>query len=111
MGKHHLGEFEEIVLLTVALLYGEAYGVSIMEEIEQRLNRKVSIGSLQTVLRRLEKKGYLESELGEASRVRGGKRKRYFTITKLGRSEMEKAKDQRLSLWEAIPEIAFKEKK
>ena len=58
MGKYQLGEFEEVVLLTVAVLYGEAYGIAIIEEMEKRLNRKVSIGSLQTVLRRLEKKGW-----------------------------------------------------
>ena len=56
MSKHHLGEFEEIVVLTVAILHDEAYGIAIIQEMEGRLGRKVSIGSLQTVLRRLEKK-------------------------------------------------------
>ena len=56
MNKHHLGEFEEIVMLTVAILHDEAYGIAIIEEIETRLKRKASIGALQTVLRRLEKK-------------------------------------------------------
>ena len=56
MSKHHLGEFEEIVMLTVAILYDEAYGIAIIDEMEERLGRKVSIGALQTVLRRLEKK-------------------------------------------------------
>ena len=107
MGKHHLGEFEEIVMLTVAILYGEAYGIAILDEIEQRLNRKVSIGSLQTVLRRLEKKGYLTSEFGEATPERGGKRKRYFTVTKYGYKVLEATKEQRLSLWKAIPRMAF----
>jgi DNA-binding PadR family transcriptional regulator len=110
MGKHHLAEFEEVVLLTVALLHGEAYGIAIVDEMEKRLNRKVSIGALQTVLRRLEKKGYLSSSLGDATRIRGGKRKRYFSITPLGKAILETTKAQRLSLWEAIPEIAFKNK-
>ena len=107
MSKHHIGEFEEIVMLTVAILYGEAYGIAILDEIEQRLNRKVSIGSLQTVLRRLEKKGYLTSEFGEATPERGGKRKRYFTVTKYGYKVLEATKEQRLSLWKAIPRMAF----
>ena len=107
MGKHHLAEFEEIVLLTVALLTNEAYGVAIADEIEKRLKRKVSIGALQTVLRRLQKKGYLTSELGESTNVRGGKRKRYFAITQLGKAVLETTKNQRLSLWQAIPEIAY----
>lgn len=107
MSKHHLGEFEEIVMLTVAILYDEAYGVAIIEEMEKRLDRKVSIGSLQTVLRRLEKKGYLVSEFGEATSVRGGKRKRFFKLTNHGKNILEATKDQRLALWNAIPKIAF----
>lgn len=108
MSQYHLGEFEEVVLLTVAVLYGEAYGVSIIDEMEKRLNRRVSIGALQTVLRRLESKGLLTSEFGEATKVRGGKRKRYFTLTRYGHKILKEAKDQRLGLWKAIPEIAFK---
>lgn len=107
MGKYQLGEFEEVVMLTVAILHGEAYGIAIIEEIESRLNRSVSIGSLQTVLRRLEKKGYLSSEFGEATAVRGGKRKRYFNLTNLGKKILEKTKEQRLGLWNAIPEVAL----
>ena len=107
MRKNRLGEFEEIVMLTVAILYGEAYGVAIIDEIEKRLGRKVSIGSLQTVLRRLEKKGYLSSAFGESTQVRGGKRKRFFSVTQAGRQALEETKTQRMSLWEAIPKIAF----
>lgn len=73
MSRYHLGEFEEVVLLTIGVLYGNAYGITILDEIEERLNRNVSIGSLQTVLRRLEKKGYLTSEMGESTPERGGK--------------------------------------
>ncbi|HAS39178.1 MAG TPA: PadR family transcriptional regulator [Microscillaceae bacterium] len=107
MSKHHLGEFEEIVMLTVAILHGKAYGVAIIEEIKERLERNVSIGSLQTVLKRLEDKGYLESELGEATKARGGKRKRYFKVTNLGMGKLKEAKEQRQNLWQAIPTIAF----
>lgn len=107
MSKHRLGEFEELVMLTVAVLYGEAYGVAIIDEMERRLDRTVSIGSLQTVLRRLEKKGYLASEFGEITKVRGGKRKRFFTVTNLGRKALEQTKDQRIDLWNSIPKIAF----
>ncbi|GHE59995.1 MULTISPECIES: helix-turn-helix transcriptional regulator [Roseivirga] len=106
MGKHHLGEFEEIVMLTVAILKEEAYGVSIIEEMETRLNRSVSMGALQTVLKRLEGKGYLESELKGATKIRGGKRKRYFTLTSLGKSVLKETKEQRLGLWNAIPDFA-----
>ena len=107
MSQYHLGEFEEVVLLTVAILYKEAYGVMIIDEMEKRLKRKVSMGALQTVLRRLEKKGWLTSVFGEATKIRGGKRKRYFTVTSLGREILNEAKDQRLALWEAIPDVTF----
>lgn len=107
MKEYQLGEFEEIVLLTVAILFDEAYGVSIRHDIENRLNRKVSVSALQTALRRMEKKGYLESSFGEATAIRGGKRKRFFRVTPYGKRALDHAKDARIKLWEAIPNIAF----
>ncbi len=107
MKKYQLGEFEEVVLLTVAVLYDEAYGVSIRHEIETRLKRKVSVSALQTALRRMEKKGFLESSFGEATAIRGGKKKRYFKVTQFGKQALEYAKDTRTQLWEAIPGVAF----
>jgi len=108
VSRHQLGEFEEIVMLTVGILYRAAYGVAIIDEIEKRLKRKVSIGSLQTVLRRLESKGYLTSEFGEATTVRGGKRKRYYSITNAGKAGLLKAKEVRDQLWSIIPDLALK---
>ncbi len=107
MREYQLGEFEEIVLLTVAILYEDAYGVSIRHEIESRLKRKVSVSALQTALRRMEKKGYLESEFGEATAIRGGKRKRFFRVTKLGKNALDHAKTTRDLLWAAVPNVAF----
>ncbi len=107
MSKHQLGEFEEVVMLAVGILYKEAYGVAILDEIEQRLDRKVSIGALQTVLRRLESKGYLNSEFGEATNVRGGKRKRYFSLTTLGSRVLRENQEQRMEMFKAIPRMAF----
>jgi PadR family transcriptional regulator PadR len=107
VNRHQLGEFEEVVMLTVGILYKEAYGVAIIQEIENRLNRPVSIGALQTVLRRLERKGYLTSEFGEATQVRGGKRKRYFSLTTLGSRVLRETQEQRRELFNAIPRIAF----
>ncbi len=107
MNKYSLGEFEEIVMLTVAVLYENAYGISIKEEIEKRQKRKVSVGAMRTALSRLEKKGFLESEFGEATAVRGGKRKRYFKVTQLGKHALDQVMDTRRQLWESIPSIAF----
>lgn len=106
MSQYHLGEFEEIVLLTVAILDGEAYGISIVEEIETRLERNVSLGAIQTVLKRLEDKKMVRSLFGEATKIRGGKRKRYYTITAEGQRILKNTKDQRLLLWNAIPKTA-----
>jgi PadR family transcriptional regulator PadR len=110
MKKYQLGEFEEVVMLTVAILYNEAYGVSVKKEIETRLSRTVSVGALQTALKRLEDKGYLKSHEGEATQERAGRPKRYFTITALGKRAMEYTKSTREKLWEAIPKVALNPK-
>lgn len=89
MKKFQLGAFEEMVLLTVGVLYGDAYGVTIKDDIEKRLQRKVSIGTLQSALRRMEGKGFLTSALGETTKTRGGKRKRYFKITAFGKRALD----------------------
>ena len=103
----NLGEFEETVLLTVAVLFGEAYGFTIKDEIENRTSREISIGAMRTTLARLEDKGFLKSELGEATNIRGGKRKRYYTVTRLGKQELDKVMKNRKELWNAIPKTAF----
>lgn len=107
MGKYSIGEFEEVVLLTVAVLYGNAYGITIKEEIEDRLKRSVSVGAMRTALNRLEEKGFLESEFGEATAVRGGKRKRYFKVTPFGKKALDEVMETRKQLWNAIPDVAF----
>ena len=107
MKKFQLGEFEEIVMLTVAILYEDAYGVSIKKEIESRLNRGVSVGALQSALKRLEDKNYLESLDKDATQERAGRPKRYYKITALGKEAMEYTKETRNSLWEAIPSVSL----
>jgi len=107
MGKNSIGEFEEIVMLTVAVLFQDAYGVAIKKDIEQRSKRSVSLGAMRTALKRLEKKGFLKSAFGEATAVRGGKRKRFFKVTPYGRKVLEETMDTRKRLWEAIPDLAF----
>jgi PadR family transcriptional regulator, regulatory protein PadR len=110
MKKYQLGEFEEIVMLTVGILYKEAYGVSIKKEIESRLSRNVSIGALHTALKRLEDKGYILSFDGEATEERAGRPKKYFQITALGKKAMEYTRTTREELWQAIPKISLKVK-
>ena len=107
MKKFQLGEFEEVVMLTVAILYDNAYGVSIKKEIETRLDRKVSVGALQSALKRLQDKSYLKSHDGDATQERAGRPKRFYKITALGKEAMEYSRSTRNSLWDAIPGISL----
>ena len=107
MKKYQLGEFEEIVILTIGILYKEAYGVAIRREIETRLSRKVSMGAMHSALVRLQDKGYIKSHNGEATEERMGRPKKYFQLTALGKKAMAYSKDTRNDLWRAIPRIVL----
>lgn len=98
--KEYLGEFEELVLLTIAVLGSEAYGVSIQREIEERCNRTVSIGALHSTITRLEEKGYLKSWMGGATKERGGRSKRYYEVTQAGKKAVAETKNLRDELWD-----------
>ena len=104
----NLGEFEELVLLTIAALVDEAYSVGICDDLEKRTGRTVKLGVVHAVLNRLEEKGLVKSKLGEATNVRGGKRKRYYSITNAGKAGILKAKEVRDQLWSIIPEFSLK---
>ncbi len=108
MKKYYLGEFEEIVILTVGILNNQAYSVAIKNEIESRLSRTVSMGALHTALIRLEDKGYLKSYAGDATNERAGRPKRYFEITALGKKAMQYSKATREELWQAIPKAVLR---
>lgn len=108
MTQFSLGEFEEVVLLAVAVLDGKAYGVGLVEELKNRVGRHASLGAVQIVLKRLEEKGMVRSEFGEATQVRGGKRKRYYTITTEGQQALTHIREQRAALWNAIPNFQFR---
>ncbi len=107
MKKYQLGEFEEIVILTVGILYKEAYGVSVKKEIEARLARNVSMGALHTALKRLESKGYIKSLDGEVTEDRAGRPRKYFQITALGKKAMEYSRSTRDNLWKSIPKVVL----
>lgn len=109
MGKEHLGEFEELILLMIMLLKDEAYGLAIRKELKEQANRTVTIGAVHGTVNRLEKKGFIESRLGGASDLRGGRRKRLFTITSAGKNILEKSRDAKVSLWGKIPELAIQQ--
>jgi len=104
----NLGEFEELVLLTIAALVNEAYSVGICDELERQTKRAVKLGVVHAVLNRLEEKGLVKSKLGEATQTRGGKRKRYYSITSSGKAALIKSKEVRDQLWSMIPELSLK---
>jgi DNA-binding PadR family transcriptional regulator len=106
MKKTKLGEFEELVLLAVAALQEEAYGVEIKRELESRLRDKLSVGSIQSALKRMEDKGFLTSEFGEATQKRGGKRKRIYKTTSYAHKVLAEMRDIRAGLWQSIPVLA-----
>jgi len=107
MKDYQLGEFEEIVILTVGILNNAAYSVAIKDEIESRLKRTVSMGALHTALNRMEDKGYLKSFAGESTEERAGRPRRYFEITATGKKAIQYAKDTRDELWNAIPKTIW----
>ena len=105
MGKNYLGEFEEVVLLTVGILGSEAYGLNIKEEIEIKTARKASIGALHSALNRLENKGYLTSFSGGSTKERGGRRKRFFELTPYGKKALLQSRQLRDDLWNRMPDL------
>jgi PadR family transcriptional regulator, regulatory protein PadR len=98
----YLGELEELILLMVALLNKEAYGVSIADELKKQASRELSISAIHAVLHRLEEKGFVKSRMGGASQERGGRRKRLFSITTYGRHALEDLRDTRNVIWDLI---------
>ncbi|MCO6360677.1 PadR family transcriptional regulator [Roseivirga pacifica] len=102
MQRTNIGEFEELVLLLVAILKDNAYGISVMEEIEQQTGRKINISAVHSALDRLEGKGYLDSRVGGATKERGGRRKRYFSINTAGQTALDAIHEQRNRLYNQI---------
>jgi DNA-binding PadR family transcriptional regulator len=105
---NYLGEFEELVLLSVASLYDQAYGVAVMQFIIDEAGRSVNISAVHEVLKRLERKGYLKSKMGGATNERGGRRKRYFTLTISGRKVLEDEMTLKMQLYNRVPNFSFK---
>ncbi|WP_426295176.1 PadR family transcriptional regulator [Dyadobacter endophyticus] len=103
----YLGEFEEIVLLAVAIRTGDSYGATIVNEIEQQMGRTVSLGSVHTALHRLQEKCLVKSEFGGVTGERGGRSKRLYVVTALGRRSLEEIRQIRNQMWDTIPKIAW----
>jgi PadR family transcriptional regulator PadR len=99
----NLGEFQEVVMLSIMILGENAYGVTIQSEIQKRMNRNISRGALHTALTRLDEKGYIQSQQGDPTPERGGRRKRYYEVTSSGISALKESKELKQQMWELIP--------
>ncbi|MBK8291782.1 MAG: PadR family transcriptional regulator [Flammeovirgaceae bacterium] len=107
MKGYYLGELEELVLLTVGVLFPEAYGISVMDEIEKQVGRSLNISAVHSVLTRLEDKGFLKSKMSDPTEERGGRRKRIFLITASGKRAIEEVNEIRNQLYNQIPKVAL----
>ncbi|MEQ9300964.1 MAG: helix-turn-helix transcriptional regulator [Cyclobacteriaceae bacterium] len=107
MKGSNLGEFQEIVLLTILVLDDNAYGLKIQKELSERLKRELSRGALHTALSRLEEKGFIDSYFGGATAERGGRRKRYYSLTQSGKVALKQAKDLREEMWRLVPNFTL----
>jgi PadR family transcriptional regulator PadR len=107
MTQQSLGEFEELVLLMVAALHNEAYGVAILEGLEEKLKKKVNISAVHVALKRMEEKGFVKSKFGGITEERGGRRKKYYSITAAGKKMLDNQYALRTSIYEQIPKISF----
>ncbi len=104
---YQLGEFEELVLLTVAAQHDEAYGVSIHEFLTAETKKKINISAIHVALKRLEKKGFVTSRFGGITEERGGRRKKFYVITAFGKKAIDAHHDLRTSIYQKIPQISF----
>ncbi|HEY8936012.1 MAG TPA: PadR family transcriptional regulator [Cyclobacteriaceae bacterium] len=104
----YIGELEELVLLMVGVLYKEAYGVAVMDEIEKQTGRSLNISAVHAVLKRLEEKGMVTSKMSEPTSERGGRRKRIFLLTAAGKHALEEANELRNQLFNQIPTAALR---
>lgn len=97
-----MGEFEQLVLLALLRLGNNAYGMEVRAEIEHRTGRPVSYGAVYTALDRLERKAYVTHVLGEATPERGGRPKKYFSVSPAGRDALRVTRHALEVMWEGV---------
>jgi DNA-binding PadR family transcriptional regulator len=100
--RDSLGEFEQLILLAIAHLGDDAYGVTIRREIEVRTGRDVTTGALYTVLDRLERKGFVRSAMSEPTAERGGRSKRHFRVKPAGAAALRQSRERLARMWEGL---------
>ncbi|MGB6866949.1 MAG: PadR family transcriptional regulator [Candidatus Aminicenantaceae bacterium] len=94
---------DEILMLAILRLKDNAYGVSIIKEIEKRTGKKLTFGSLWVSMDILHKRGFVKKRMADPTPQRGGRRKIYYSLTSKGISALEEAREFQESLWEGVP--------
>lgn len=102
MAKKFLGEFEQVVLLTIVRLGDDAFGGKIRSTIDELIHREITIGALYITLDRLEEKGLVTSNHGETVSSRGGRPRKYFKLTPDGKQALTRSRDVMQTLWSGI---------
>lgn len=102
MSGDYLGEFEQMVLLSILRLGDDAYGLAIRDELQGVAGRSPSSGALYTTLDRMEGKGLIVSAAGDSSGVRGGRPRRYVTVTPAGKELLARSRHTLLALWDGL---------
>lgn len=103
MKRASLGELEELILLIIGVIEEDAYGVTITQMLEKETRRAVDFSTVHTTLKRLEEKGFVKSVMTGATAERGGRRKRYFSITAFGYKALRESQEIRMRLWSLMP--------
>jgi len=99
MPRDSLGDVEHLVLVALLRLDGESYAVPIMREIRQRTGREVARAAVYIALKRLEVKALVRSRIGEATAERGGRPKRFFTLTRAGARQLSQSREEFVRMW------------
>jgi len=102
----YLSRADEILLLAILRLKNDAYGVSIIKEVEKRSRKRLTFGSLWVSLDILHKRGYVDKRMADPSRRRGGRRKLYYTVTARGQEALQSVRDLSRSLWRGVPNLS-----
>ena len=102
---------EEIFLLAIWRLQGNAYAVTIQERVKKMTGETWSFGAVFITLDRLTKKKYLESSLSDPTRKRGGRSKRMYSLTAEGRKALIEIRKLQDDIWTDIPELSVKSSK
>lgn len=96
---------DEILILAVLRLKDNAYGVTIIKEVEKRTGKKLKFGGLWVSMDNLAKKGLVEKRMADPEPHRGGRSKCYYRVTKLGVDALEETAELQARLWKGIPKI------